>query len=182
MEDAESSGDVNEIRAAQGVYTPDSNTAVPSGTGDREATFQLVNGVALRGGYAGSGETDPNARDVEMYETILSGDLDGNDVEVVTRVLFTEPTRAENSYHVVNGSNADANTVLDGFTITSSNANGNDPHDKGGGMYNDSGNPTVANCVFTFNSAGTLGVLTVPSTEVVAGICSKNFNFRPFFL
>jgi len=31
------------------------------------------------GGYAGLGEKNPDARDVKLFETILSGDLLGND-------------------------------------------------------------------------------------------------------
>ena len=40
-------GGVNQIRVAQGVYQPDRTEASPDGTGDREASFQLVNGTAL---------------------------------------------------------------------------------------------------------------------------------------
>jgi len=144
-----------EIRVAEGIYTPDSNSADPNGTGDREATFQLINGVTLQGGYAGFGEPDPNARDIDLYETILNGDLDGNDVQVSDPCdLLTEPTRGENSYHVVTGSGTDPNAVLDGFTITAGNANGSDPHGWGGGMCNaNESSPTVTNCTFSGNSA-----------------------------
>ena len=74
------SGD--EIRIAQGIYTPDTNLADPNGSGDRTATFQLINGVTIKGGYAGEGTPDPNARDIELYETILTGDLNGDDIEL----------------------------------------------------------------------------------------------------
>ncbi len=76
---AASGGTVEEIRVADGVYTPDRDTANPDGTGDREATFQLVNGVAIMGGYAGCGASDPDERDIDLHETALSGDLDGDD-------------------------------------------------------------------------------------------------------
>jgi hypothetical protein len=46
---------------------------------DRTATFQLKNGVVIKGGYASFGQPDPDARDPNIYETILSGDLAGND-------------------------------------------------------------------------------------------------------
>src|SRR4030042_993968 len=68
-----------EICVAQGVYTPDRTAAGPEGTADRDATFQLINGVTLQGGYAGLGQPDPNLCDHEFYKTILSGDLYGND-------------------------------------------------------------------------------------------------------
>ncbi|UCE59312.1 MAG: hypothetical protein JSU63_17945 [Phycisphaerales bacterium] len=85
-----------EIRAAGGVYKPD------RGTGDRTMSFQLVPDVQVYGGYAGCGAPDPDARDTVEYETILSGDLAGNDLEVdsISDLLSIEPTRADNSYHV----------------------------------------------------------------------------------
>lgn len=137
------SGD--EVRVAEGVYTPDEDMSHPHGTGDRTATFQLKIGVAIYGGYAGFGEPDPNARDVALYETILSGDLDGDDGPDFAN-------NNENSYHVVTGSETDATAVLDGFTVTSGNANGT--HDTGAGMHNFGAcNPTVANCTFSGNRA-----------------------------
>ncbi|HLB73516.1 MAG TPA: hypothetical protein VJJ98_05820 [Sedimentisphaerales bacterium] len=123
LTDANSSEKPAEIRVGQGVYTPDSNSAVPSGTGDRAATFQLLNNVSLTGGYAGYGGAEPDARDVNEYETILSGDLDGNDVELGEAWLWwhqgREPSRIDNSYHVVTGSYTDSSAKLAGFTITS---------------------------------------------------------------
>ncbi|MHC4642087.1 MAG: hypothetical protein ACYS32_10615, partial [Planctomycetota bacterium] len=51
-----------EICVAEGTYTPDSNSADPNGSGNRTATFRLIDGVTLKGGYAGFGEPNPNAR------------------------------------------------------------------------------------------------------------------------
>ncbi|MHC4625093.1 MAG: choice-of-anchor Q domain-containing protein, partial [Planctomycetota bacterium] len=155
LADAISNRDVNEIRVAQGTYRPDEDASHPDGTGDRTATFQLINGVALKGSYAGFGEADPNARDVELYETTLSGDLDDNDADVnEPGDLLSEPTRGENSCHVVTGSGTDATGVLDGFTITGGNAYGPITYNYGGGMYNRGhSNPTVTNCILSGNSA-----------------------------
>lgn len=138
----------DEIRVAQGFYKPDQGGGNTSGS--REAAFQLKNGVTIKGGYAGFGETEPDACDVEVYETILSGDLAGDDVGD----LF-DGSRAENSYHVVTGSGTDSSAVLDGFTITAGNAYNTkcSSNDSGGGMYNNNGSPTVANCTFTRNTA-----------------------------
>jgi len=55
----------DEIRVAEGVYKPDTQVVTGrfgpqvSGSGDRNATFRLMNGVTLKGGYAGFGQPDP---------------------------------------------------------------------------------------------------------------------------
>jgi hypothetical protein len=170
-----SSGD--EIRAAQGIYKPghlvspgplspppappqSPNVSVPPApplpppTADRTATFQLINGVTLKGGYAGFGEADPDTRDVNAYETILSGDLAGNDDSVNDPFdLLNDQCRVENSCHVVTGNGVDMTAVLDGFTITAGNANSAYPYSCGGGMYNLQGSPTLKDCTFSVNSA-----------------------------
>ena len=58
----------------QGIYRPDRNSANPNGSGDRGARFELLNGVSLKGGFAGFGAPNPDQRDIALYETILSGD------------------------------------------------------------------------------------------------------------
>jgi len=141
-----SSGD--EIRAAQGTYRPDQGVGIISR--DREASFVLRNGVVVRGGYAGAGEANPDARDIGLYVTILNGDLDGDD-----EFLRNE----DNSYHVLTGGETDVTAVLDGFTITGGHAftstgtDGSNPSDHGGGLYNLGGSPTVTGCTFIGNWA-----------------------------
>ncbi|MHC4743437.1 MAG: right-handed parallel beta-helix repeat-containing protein [Planctomycetota bacterium] len=155
----------DEIRVAQGIYRPDDFALSERPSMGRAETFELINGVALRGGYAGLGETNPNARDVELYETILSGDLDGDDNDVEDPCdLLNEPTRAENSYHVLVATVGLAETVLDGFTITGGNANGEYyplRQGSGGGIQISYSwhapehlEPILANCTFVENSAG----------------------------
>jgi Right handed beta helix region/Chlamydia polymorphic membrane protein (Chlamydia_PMP) repeat len=149
---AASGGTVNEIRVADGTYKPDQGASQTPG--DREATFQLLNGVTIAGGYAGCGATAPNDRDLAAYETILRGDLAGNDTDVPVADLLDEPTRAENSYHVVTGSGTNESASIDGCTITAGNANENSViHGAGAGMYNVTGSPSVADCTFLRNSA-----------------------------
>ena len=145
------SGD--EIRVAQGIYKPDQGVGITPC--DRTATFQLINGIAIKGGHAGFGEPDPNARDIELYETILSGDLNGDDGPDFAR-------NWDNSYHVVTGSETDATAALEGFTITAGNDDQIDPDmggpwGVGGGMYNRNGSPTLTNCTFGGNSANLAG-------------------------
>ncbi len=134
----------DEILVAQGTYRPDQGAGLTAG--DRTATFQLVNELPMYGGHAGVSAPDPNARDIQLYKTILSGDLSGNDVG------FTN--NSENSYHVVTGSGTEPSTVLDGFIITAGNANGSGEDASGGGMINrPNGNLTISNCTFMGNWA-----------------------------
>lgn len=143
----------DEIRVAQGTYKPTDGMVWIPEFDERELTFQLINNVSIKGGYAGYNEPDPNARDIELYKTILSGDHNSNDSQVSDPCdLLNDPNRAENSYHVVTGSGTDETAVLDGFTISGGNAN-TDSNSQGGGMYNEGGSPTAINCTFTGNSA-----------------------------
>ena len=156
LTNAERSEKPIEIHVAQGTYKPNEGLMAIPEFDWRTATFKLINGVTVRGAYAGVSEPDPNARDVSSYSTILSGDLNGNDIGVVDAsdlINPYEPSRAENSFHVVTGSGTDNTAGLDGFIITA----GNDarhlsvPGCRGGGMYNDHGSPTVTECTFRWN-------------------------------
>ncbi len=66
----------DQIWVAAGTY-------VPGGPGDRIATFQLRTGVGIYGGFAGT-EASRDERDPATNLTVLSGDLNGNDLEVLT--------------------------------------------------------------------------------------------------
>ena len=140
---------ITEIRVAGGTYKPDEDEGGNVIPGDREATFALIGGVGVYGGYAGWADpSQPDQRDVVAYETVLSGDLSGDD----------EPSfvnNDENSYHVVTGTGLDVAPVLDGFTISGGNASGSESSGSrsGGGLYNHPGRPTVANCIFKDNFA-----------------------------
>ncbi len=160
LADANTSLEPVEVRVAQGTYRPDQDTLHPDGTRDRDAAFRLISGMTLAGGYGGLSEPDPNARNVALYETTLSGDLAANDLDVNDPCdLVAEPTRAENSCHVVTASGIDTTAVLDGFTITGGNADHpitwpSDHRSHGGGLYvAKQCNVKVLNCKSTANSA-----------------------------
>jgi len=125
---------VNEIWVAGGTYKPD------QGSGNRAATFQLVNGIAIVGGFAGT-ESTREARDILRHATVLSGDLG------------TPVATFDNSYHVVTGTGSDESAVLDGFVITGGNANGASPNNGGAGLWVVGGSPTILNCTFRNNTA-----------------------------
>ncbi len=140
------SGD--EVWVKAGVYKPTANPA------DRAASFVLKNGVALYGGFAGT-ETSRGQRDWRANLTVLSGDIDGDDANGDGN--FIAETAADiqghNSFHVVRSSGLGATTVLDGFVITGGQADGDDEDRWGGGMVNDASNPSLANLIFSGNTA-----------------------------
>ena len=152
------SGD--EIWVAQGIYLPDT-----SGLGDaRNATFQLINGVEVYGGFPSGGDVFAN-RSPETNVTVLSGDLNGDDGPDFANY-------GENCRHVVTGSGTDATAVLDGFVMTSGNASDIAyPAHSGGGMYNYFGSPTVNQCAFEYNLAEGRGggVFSQESTASFSG-------------
>ncbi|TVQ39399.1 MAG: hypothetical protein EA370_04750 [Wenzhouxiangella sp.] len=154
------SGD--EIWVAVGTYLPTSDET------DRDATFQLKNGVALYGGFAGS-EEELGQRDWQDNPTILSGDInDSTDLD-------------GNSYTVVTGSGTDSTAILDGFTVTGGNADDDSaffiaPARSGGGAYNNHGAPTLANIIFTNNSADNLGGAMLSSSNSSPTLTNVTFS------
>ncbi|HEY3322160.1 MAG TPA: Ig-like domain-containing protein [Planctomycetota bacterium] len=155
----------DEIRVAQGIYKPSkqTNPSLP-----RTATFQLIAGTTMRGGFAGIASPEPDSRDLAVFGATLSGDIG------------TTGDNSDNCYHVLSASGDMQNGAVDGFTITAGNANGASPFNSGGGaffslvnnlaitnslfstncadsragaMYNDRSSPTIVRCAFTGNTA-----------------------------
>jgi parallel beta-helix repeat protein/predicted outer membrane repeat protein len=140
-----------ELLVAQGVYKPDQGTEITRG--DRYVSFQLINGVSIHGGYVSLAEADPNLRDIELYQTILSGDLSDDDIEVISSDdLLNERSRVENSYQIVTGSGTDETAILDGVTIIGGNASVF-TNRNGGGLLNEYGSPQIINCTFSENTS-----------------------------
>jgi len=179
LADAEAVGEPVEIRVAQGLYMPDRSSVVPQGSGDRNATFRLCDRLTLQGGYAGVGASDPNVQDFRAYQTVLSGDLAGDDLPLTNPIDASgEPAREDNSYHVVSGDEdgvleREFTAVLEGFVITAGHAfkrvSGGGPtyasprEHLGGGLflYHVTSSPavkvTVRHCVFENNYAEEAG-------------------------
>lgn len=152
--DANDSEKPVEIRVAQGTYKPDQGGRQKPG--DRGAKFQLINGVAIKGGYAGAGAGNPDIRNIDEHLTVLSGDLNGNDIVVSDPCdMFSESTRTDNSSRVVESINTNETAVLDACIITAGYFRGGGRHFAAGaaGMVNYSGSPTLTNCRFTGNAA-----------------------------
>jgi predicted RecA/RadA family phage recombinase len=124
---------IEEVWIAEGAYLPDNGRLVT--TGDRNASFELCNEVALIGGFM-PGDTSISQRNWMTNETILSGDINNP----------ADP--GDNSYTVVVGSETDSTAIIDGFTISGGNGGST-----GGGMFNNNGSPTIENCLFLNNQA-----------------------------
>jgi len=157
------SGD--EIWVAEGVYKP---SVEVGGTGDRFKTFQMINGVAIYGGFDPSvGDDEWHERDWEKNETVLSGDLNGDDISGDFHIT----NRSDNCYHVFYHPDTlglDTSAVIDGFTITGGYANRPGEYPLGGGMSNSNGNPTVINCTFSDNySEGGGGMSNLNSSPIM---------------
>ena len=148
------SGD--QIWVAAGTYKP------TKPVGARAETFALASCLKIYGGFDGTevpGMFDLDTRNFVMNETILSGDLDGDDNSAE---FPNGPSFSDNSFHVVSAgssSSVDETAILDGFTVTKGNANVSEmgePNgsDKGGAVsiwINST--PGLENCTFLENYA-----------------------------
>ncbi|WP_461485126.1 hypothetical protein, partial [Pedobacter sp.] len=110
----------DEIWVAKGVYKPSvapNLLSITSGTQDY--TFMVPEGVKLYGGFKGDGTDNITTRDFVTNETILDGDLNGND----DGDDFAKKT--DNVFHVVTIVAHSTNTfVVDGFTVQNGYATG----------------------------------------------------------
>ncbi|MHC4335560.1 MAG: hypothetical protein ACYSUV_17685, partial [Planctomycetota bacterium] len=79
-----------------------------------------------------------NGKAVRLYSR------EGRDVTII------DANGIGGAYHAVQCvSGEDANTILEGFTITGGDANSVPPNGYGGGMFNNNSSPTVTNCIFS---------------------------------
>jgi hypothetical protein len=109
-----------------------SGTYLPTDDGDRDASFVLLPGAVLLGGFDGT-EITPDQRDLAAHPTVLSGDIG-------------TPGDEDNSRTVVTGA---PGAVLDGFTVTGARGRS--------GLYCDDAAMTVRGCVFEDNHSSSGG-------------------------
>ena len=152
---------ITQIWVAEGTYYPMHTASgydlagqvFDVSDGGSDNAFVLVPGVQIYGGFAGS-ESSVAAR--SGGASVLSGDID------------YDGTLNNNVYHVLVGVDipANANTVIDGFTVTGGNAAVNSgivvkvatiEGNSGGGMYNVNASPVLTNMIFSENYADSQG-------------------------
>jgi hypothetical protein len=136
-------------------------------------TTQMMNERSARFGVDGTGKGYGTLPDDSPYETILSGDLAGDDenIDIISAEDFT--VMNDNVYHVLTipSSTNDAAT-LDGFTVKGGNAAGEALDAFGGGLY------SLVNPQDEFNpSMLTLTRLTIRGNRAVFGGGLANLLF-----
>lgn len=157
-----SSNNITEIWIADGVYTPTQRTSSQEA---RSESFTLINGVSLYGGFQGnesskSQRAKNSADGTYVYQTVLSGDLFGNDNPGDAKTLD------DNAYTVLTGSGISSSIVVEGLIVSSGNAslstvpNGSlaTSWTNGGGIYlSNSNGVSLENLIITNNSASLAG-------------------------
>lgn len=140
---------VTEIHVAAGVYKAD------RGTFDLTMSFELVDGVAVLGGFPNGGGT-PAQRNPALHETLLLGDLLGDD-QPPNEFGFLSGIN-DNTRHVVVAIDCSPATALDGFVIRGGHANGSIEYEMtGGNVFISGGAPTIRNCTLERARAGWSG-------------------------
>ena len=166
---ARASGDVAEIWTAEGVYRP-------AADGHRAVRFELVGGVSLFGGFAGT-ETSLDQRIDGAHPTVLSGDLNGDDAPD-PRTPAGIASRQDNSINVVYLYEEDGPITLDGLTIERGLAdfevNCGGFMNNAGGMVAFGGDLTIRNCEFRENAAVNTGALILVN-DVRSRIINSRF-------
>jgi hypothetical protein len=142
LEDAlECAWEGDRVWVAKGIYTPH-----PDGNDTEHGNppaFRLPPGVALYGGFTGT-ETRCEQRDWHLNSTILAAAGDESNGCVVRNVIGPgDPPLCRN-------------TVLDGFTITNTNA----AQHAASAVVNDNASPTIRHCLFENNLAPSGAALT----------------------
>lgn len=130
----------DQIWVAEGTYYTDAGCSEK-----RNCSFEIPPGIKVYGGFSGN-ETHLDGRNVTYNTTILSGDLSPYNGEL-----------PGNSYHVVTFEATTMPTILDGFTVTMGNANGDILNDKGGGLYLAGSHIKLSNLIVTRNHADDAG-------------------------
>ena len=145
------------IFVAAGTYSPGAT---------QSDSFWLKTDVDLFGGYEGAFQGTPTSQWYSRHwnthnKTILSGDINGDDIYPTTTNGMEEPVAdieflntSDNNYHVVRASRV-TNSMVHGFIIQG----GHDEYSGGGGLWARDSTIEIADCVFRFNQGNHGGAI-----------------------
>jgi hypothetical protein len=162
-----------QIWIAQGTYTP---TDVVGLTDPREASYRLIAGVEIYGGFFGN-EADVALRRPSVFRVYLSGDLLEDD--------DSGGDSSENAYHVVTADNLTGlPPILDSVYVIAGNADGSGNNKFGGGLIVENydsastAQPIVRYTKFVLNSAyygGAIGIVdTFSGIKLILSVLANN--------
>jgi len=150
--------DIDEIWVAAGRYYPDDGAS--SDDGDNDSTFGLKSGQRIYGGFAGS-ETEFDQRNVAANRSLLSGDIDQDDLDPDGDGIPEDPAQidgpnAENLFELIG---VGPDTVVDGFTLSASR----------NAIRIEGGSPVLRNSTFIGNAGAFEGtaLLIIDSSALV---------------
>ncbi|MCA9289620.1 MAG: hypothetical protein KDA25_00740 [Phycisphaerales bacterium] len=152
---AQAGSGVSEIRIGQGTYRPDRSSGTPGGSGMLTASFHVVDGVAVRGGFAGVVAADPDVRNPHLHPTVLSGDLFGNDASGAAAGV---PGLTDNAYHVISAGGLREVTEWSGLIVTGGHFRPAGPGLGGAGLHLADGHLILSDCTFVNNLNTALNV------------------------
>jgi predicted outer membrane repeat protein len=160
--------DGSQIWVAQGTYKP--STPAPN------HSFMMPAGISLYGGFQGV-ETSLGQRNILVYPTTLSGDINGNDLPGNLEV-----NREDNAFHVLRLFSSAATTpaIVDGFIIKGGQTQlaATDPavNRRGAGILVET-RAAIRNCLFTENKAES-GAGVMASGSATNGLEVYNCRFE----
>lgn len=190
-----SGGGSSEIRIAQGTYKPDRDEANPNGTGNFSTAFEMPGGMSLLGGYAGVNSKNPDDRHFVTFETILSGDLLGNDVKENS---MQGESLADNSIHII-VVEQNSSVFIEGFTLVGGSARFGGANEggaiesfladstiihckffrnyarRGGAVGNREGSVVISDCLFLENDAATIGGCVYTTNKSTLNLTNCDF-------
>ncbi|MDR0793182.1 MAG: T9SS type A sorting domain-containing protein [Chitinophagaceae bacterium] len=173
---AKTNTNIKQIWVAAGTYYPlysaqDSYFSTTADPDLRNKAFVLVNNVQLYGGFAGDENTIGTRHG---GASVLSGDIGAAN------------NAADNAYHVVVSVGNVSSAILDGFTVSGGNANGNNSitvngidgaiQYYGGGIADEYSSPAISNCIISNNKASNSGGIDMYSSSSNITNCAFTGN------
>lgn len=156
------------IWLAEGVYVP---SVRPPNAVTFDFYFEMPDGVAILGGFNGTG-TDESQRDPEQFESVISGDLDGDDLDTpVTGSPYLLPEMADLLDSIENNTGTllfvdrtGPGTRLDGLVLEGAytyDAHGSKGPASRNGVFVLGAHLEIHRCVFRRNITGAPGALYI---------------------